>query len=444
MRISLLAVVLLALFVSVLNAADSLPDLTKIDRTIVREPHYQNKPHYALLVFRSNAEHRSWFVIDGDRVAYIDRNGNGDLTEPGERVNLDVEATSKINTEKNGAYSGRNVFKLGTVAGSDLVFQLRIRNPAFDAEHDEFYRENFREWSEKKWINGSLYRAASDGARAQNPLLLTATSDEAQISHLDGPLTFELKWQEHQKLEPWPKETVFDVHIGTRNLLAKNCNHRGFGFSPLTTTEVPPEVQPTAKFEFRSASPGKPPIVREMPLDQRCCGDTFYTRFTLPQEAVHESVKVTMSCPDWKGRQVLPAVFDVPVNRDLARFGERTYVYFHDPKINLKDAVNVLRRRGLDVEINANRLSVLDDGKPAFGVELVAGKEVRETSVRLARGTEFAERLSQCESRFEIGFDDTKRIQNDAKTLAEIRSALQELTHGTVYNTWDKTFSGPR
>ena len=44
----------------------------------------------------------------------------------------------------------------------------------------------------------------------------------------------------------------------------------------------------------------------------------------------------------------------------------------------------------------------------------------------------------------EIGFDDIKRIQNDPKTLAEIRSALQELTHGTTYNTWDKTFSGPR
>src|SRR5262245_36000407 len=62
-------------------------DLIKIDRTIAKEPVYQNKPKYWLLVFGPDAKTRVWLVIDGD-VLYVDRNGNGDLTEKGERMAL--------------------------------------------------------------------------------------------------------------------------------------------------------------------------------------------------------------------------------------------------------------------------------------------------------------------------------------------------------------------
>src|SRR5262249_30448580 len=54
-------------------------DLTKIDRTIAKEPVYQSKPKYGLLVFGPHARTRVWLVLDGD-VLYADRNGNGDLT----------------------------------------------------------------------------------------------------------------------------------------------------------------------------------------------------------------------------------------------------------------------------------------------------------------------------------------------------------------------------
>ena len=60
-------------------------DLTKVDRTIKKEPAYQAKPKYCLLAFGPEAKHRVWLVIDGDTL-YVDRNGNGDLTEPGERI----------------------------------------------------------------------------------------------------------------------------------------------------------------------------------------------------------------------------------------------------------------------------------------------------------------------------------------------------------------------
>ena len=57
-------------------------DLAKIERTIAKEPRYLGKPTYCLLVFGPEAKFRNWLVVDGD-VLYVNRNGNGDLTEPG-------------------------------------------------------------------------------------------------------------------------------------------------------------------------------------------------------------------------------------------------------------------------------------------------------------------------------------------------------------------------
>src|SRR5687768_2544808 len=60
-------------------------DLAKVPRTITREPTYAGQPRYCLLVFGPDAGARVWLVQDGTTL-YVDRNGNGDLTEKDERV----------------------------------------------------------------------------------------------------------------------------------------------------------------------------------------------------------------------------------------------------------------------------------------------------------------------------------------------------------------------
>src|SRR6476661_5244185 len=68
--------------------AEPAVDLAKVERTIRKEPAYKSKaPRYCLLVFGPKAEHRVWLVLDGDTL-YVDRNGNGDLTEEGKRVEV--------------------------------------------------------------------------------------------------------------------------------------------------------------------------------------------------------------------------------------------------------------------------------------------------------------------------------------------------------------------
>src|SRR5437870_12709556 len=74
------------LTLSLATASATAVDLSRIERTIVKQPAYKSKTvKYALLVFGPEAKTRVWLALDGDTL-YVDRNGNGDLTDPGEKV----------------------------------------------------------------------------------------------------------------------------------------------------------------------------------------------------------------------------------------------------------------------------------------------------------------------------------------------------------------------
>jgi hypothetical protein len=80
--------------VGLLLAASAAPpaELPRLDRTIRKEPVYRSKkPLYCLVVFGREAKTRVWLVLDGD-VLYADRNGDGDLTTPNERIEPRKEA----------------------------------------------------------------------------------------------------------------------------------------------------------------------------------------------------------------------------------------------------------------------------------------------------------------------------------------------------------------
>ena len=74
-------------FAVVLALAGAAPaaDPPKIDRSFTKEPAYTKSPKYGMLVFGPEGKNRVWLVLDGTTL-YVDRNGNGDITEPGEKV----------------------------------------------------------------------------------------------------------------------------------------------------------------------------------------------------------------------------------------------------------------------------------------------------------------------------------------------------------------------
>src|SRR5688572_803385 len=109
-----------AAFLAVSSSMLSAMDLSRIDRIIVAEPKYQSKAvNYCLLVFGREAKTRVWLAQDGD-ILYVDRNGNGDLTEPGEKVVAEQEKRGE--REYN--------FKVGDIRDGDLThksLQLAVR-----------------------------------------------------------------------------------------------------------------------------------------------------------------------------------------------------------------------------------------------------------------------------------------------------------------------------
>lgn len=245
--------------------AGELVDLTKVDRVIAKEPKYQKQPRYALLVFGPKADMRVWLVIDGEDVLYVDRNGNGDLTEEGERVVVDAEATKKRNVAP-GAYKGMNVFDIGTVAGHRLRLYFWVRNDDY-VPTDDFHKTILQERKKNDWENASLFRIGSDGSAAQNPTIFAPRPADSQIANLGGLLTIRPKWDDRQRINS-EGETDFDIKIGSVCLPPHNCKHAIF--SPLTTSEVPEDVHPRAVFEFPNKEAGKPPIAVEAVLNERC------------------------------------------------------------------------------------------------------------------------------------------------------------------------------
>src|SRR5262245_41386327 len=84
-------------------------DLAHIDRQIAKEPQYQHKPKYALAVLGLQAQFKVWLVTDGN-VLYVDKNGNGDLTEAAERF-----------VRKEGGQELQ--FKVGDIKVDDQIYR---------------------------------------------------------------------------------------------------------------------------------------------------------------------------------------------------------------------------------------------------------------------------------------------------------------------------------
>lgn len=103
-------------FVAVLGAELFAADLTKIARGIGKEPAYQGKPKYCLLVFGPEAKTRVWLVQDGGTL-YVDRNADGDLTGLGKKVDHD----------QRDATRGDDYFDAGDLREGELLHQgLRV------------------------------------------------------------------------------------------------------------------------------------------------------------------------------------------------------------------------------------------------------------------------------------------------------------------------------
>jgi hypothetical protein len=229
-RLTFITALLLA---SALAVTARATDLTKIDRTIAREPAYQStSPSYGLLVFGPEARSRAWVVLDGD-VLYVDRNCNGDLTEDGERLVIKRKPGAK---KKPGAADSVSVV---------ITDRDGAKHPI-----------TFRLTSEGVGLVARCHGSQFVGSTYRDDMPFAARPKDAPVVHLNGPLTLQLVDPPRQ----WsPGETMdLVVLFGTPGL--------GKGSFAYMIHSFP--SRPTAEIHFPARDPGAAPLVVKVPLKE--------------------------------------------------------------------------------------------------------------------------------------------------------------------------------
>ena len=142
-------------------------DLTKIERSIAAEPMYESaSPKYCLLVFGPKAGTRVWLVHDGQTL-YVDRNGNGDLTDEGEKLPAGANQNFQIGTIRAGRRTHRAITL--KVHESHYVLDAQIDMPGLGGSG----------------VGGRVWQFSGRMTFADTPAA-------APIIHFDGPLEITL------------------------------------------------------------------------------------------------------------------------------------------------------------------------------------------------------------------------------------------------------------
>lgn len=210
--------------------AAEAPDLSKVDRRIAKEPKYVAKqPLYGLYVFGPHVKTRAWAVFDKSTadaadydVLYFDRNANGDLTEPNERI-----------TGKGGAF---DIGSFTDPATKDTHTNLSITRAT--GQHPMVLLR--MQWKGKVAVVGGY-------AEDPGPYTQFATKpEEAPVlwPGAEGPLSFQ-RWQGGK------------LTIGASDDMRVFLGHQGHGpntFCGLPQTFLPPDVPVLATVIYTDAS----------------------------------------------------------------------------------------------------------------------------------------------------------------------------------------------
>jgi hypothetical protein len=209
-------------------------DLTTIERHLVKEPAYQtNLPKYGLLVFEPEAQTRVWVVIDGD-VLYIDRNGNGDLTE----------ADKRVAGQRSGKWLEFRAGRITTAEGKWRDLRLRIR---------DFHVADGRCTGMDIITDGKQRQFV--GFDDANPFRFAQRSGQAPILHLEGPLSMKLYGEPPTLIAG--QEVELNIAIGTPGV------GPGSFCAIQCCTVLDCKASPVAEIDFPHRDPNRgPPKVR--------------------------------------------------------------------------------------------------------------------------------------------------------------------------------------
>jgi hypothetical protein len=242
-------------------------DLSKVERTIAKEPAYQTKEvKYCLLVFGADAKTRVWLVQDGD-ILYVDRNGNGDLSEPGKRVPL------KVNGDQYRWFEAGDI-KDGPLTHTGLsVSQRRVMEKEV-ADAKEFVRVKGLGQPWVWTLQMGVERPAEDTRPLPRKISYAINGDglgylrfsyrphEAPVVHLNGPWTLGL--QDFKQRLIVGRKSQLQIGVGTPGI---GPGTFAYVMHPGT---IPTDVYPVADVAYPAKTPGRTATTKHYTLTDRC------------------------------------------------------------------------------------------------------------------------------------------------------------------------------
>jgi hypothetical protein len=252
-----------------LSSSSFAVDLTKIERSIRKEPAYQSKtPRYCLLVFGPEAKTRIWLVLDGKRL-FVDRNGNGDLTDDGESVSA-LEGLKQVE---------ENVYEMGDIregARTHKNLTLWVRKIDYLANRFEPVKQFLAKTPGAKGyhlatdIDMPGWKGDGEGGRVlqvasylDNSGVLAFANEpkDAPILHFGGP------WQVlvHERI-PFTigREADLALVVGTRGLGAGSTVVMAYN------SVIPENRSPRVEITYPPKNPGEKPVKQLYELKERC------------------------------------------------------------------------------------------------------------------------------------------------------------------------------
>jgi hypothetical protein len=269
-----------AALLPILAAAAPAADLKHLDRTIAKEPAYaSHHPQYCLLVFGPEAKTRVWLVADGDFL-YVDRNGDGDLTGPGESMRF-----SAFDNAGWVGFSEARWVEVGEIREGSLKHErLRITQKRIEkgVAVKEPWEEELQALArggkdvvvyhmslslEVRPRPGDPFRIAGRvsqwaGLDGEGFLQFADSPKQAPIIHFRGPMQMGL--YAPQRLAVGGDASELQTVVGTP----------GLGKGTFASVEygglIADEAKPVADVTFPPAAPGSPPPPAEFTLPHRC------------------------------------------------------------------------------------------------------------------------------------------------------------------------------
>ena len=253
-------------------------DPPKPDRTLGKQPDYQTKaPRYGLLVFGPEGKDRVWLVQDGDAL-YVDRNGNGDLTDPGEKVAADKPKPGQ--TREEGEFS----FEVGdlTVGGrTHKVFSVSVaRLSRYESPSIANRPDVKAALAKNPKATVFLVRADVEVPGMKGGGLGGRLSFTAGCFDLNGVLQFADKPADAPVVHlGGPLEITFygelpSLRVGRSSefvLVAGTPGHGPGTFAMLAYMDtIPEDAKPVAEVTYPPVKPGDPPLKEKFEIKERC------------------------------------------------------------------------------------------------------------------------------------------------------------------------------